>query len=768
MNVPITVPSRPFLLSRRAFVRIAAGGAGAFTLGASIPLNTARAQLSDPLPALYDPNVFLRIAPDNTVTLISKHLEMGQGVATGLATMVAEELDADWAQMRFILAPSDIKDPEGFFKNLWELNPFKDPIGFFKDLWEFRVPFKDLGVFVYANLVFLMQGTGGSTSTKEAWWQMRQVGAAARTMFAKAAAAKWDVPLSEIVIDKGVITHGANRATFGDLASAAMRVPVPIDVKLKEPKGWRLIGTRLPRLDSVMKTNGTAGFAMDVRRPGMLTVAVRHPDRFGETVKLFDAIEAKKIDGVVDVQQLPTGLAVYATNTWAAMEGRKALRVTWEPSNAEIRSTAQIFDEYRSLLTAPGLQAGRRGDAAGALARAAKTVDIEFTFPYLAHAAMEPLNCAIELSADRAEIWSGCQLQTLDHFHAMRTLGFLLPSQVKINTLLAGGSFGRRGNPNSDWIVELCHAVKAIDGRAPVHLVWTREDDMKAGFYRPMALHRVRAGLTADGRISGWQHHLVSKSIFKGTPFEAIKIKNGLDASSVEGVNDTDYAIPDFDVRQHNVETPLPVLWWRSVGHSHTAFVMETMIDELATLAGKDPLAFRTALLAHNARDVAVLHLVAEKSGWATPLAGAGRGRGIAFHHSFGTRVAMVADVTVAGETIKVDRIVAAVDVGVAVNPDIVTAQIEGAIGFALSAVLRNQITLDNGVVQQSNFDDYEPTRMREMPRVEVHIVPSDEPPSGIGEPGVPPLAPAIANAVAAATGKRLHSLPLGFTTLSD
>jgi isoquinoline 1-oxidoreductase subunit beta len=489
MNLCKIVSNSAFLSSRRTFLQDSAAWGGAFTLGALIPFAAARAQLKEPLPGLHDPNIFLRIAPDNTITLISKHLEMGQGVATGLATMVAEELDADWSQMRFVLAPSEVKD----------LTNFK--------------------VIGYVNLVFLIQGTGGSTSTKETWLQMRQVGAAARDMFANAAAAKWQVPISEIVIDRGVITDGSNRATFGELASAAMQMPVP-SPKLKQPRDWRLIGTRVPRLDSLMKTTGGATFAMDVRRPGMLTVAVRHPDLFGATVASFDATDAKKIYGVVDVKQLPTGIAVYATNTWAAMTGREALRVTWDISRAETRSTAQIFDEYRSLLSEAGLRAVNRGDAADALAKAAKTVDAEFTFPYLAHAPMEPLNCSIELSADHAEIWSGCQLQTLDHLAAMRTLGFLLPTRVKINTLLAGGSFGRRGNPNSDWIVELCHAAKAIDGQAPVHLVWTREDDMKAGFYRPMVLHRVRAGLTAGGRISGWQHQLVSKSIFKATPLE--------------------------------------------------------------------------------------------------------------------------------------------------------------------------------------------------------------------------------------------------------
>jgi isoquinoline 1-oxidoreductase beta subunit len=713
-------------LSRRTFLRDTAATVGIFTLGTWVPFGRALAQAGGPAAGLFDPNLFLQIAADNTVTVICKHFEMGQGITTGLATLVAEELGSDWNQMRFEFAPANST--------------------------------------VYANLLVGIQITGGSTSTMEAWRQMRQVGAAARMMFVAAAAAEWKVPASEIVVEKGILSRGEQRATMGSLAEAAMRIPVPRSIALKAPKDWKLIGSRLPRLDSIAKTTGAAVFAFDVRRPNMLTAVVRHPDMFGATVASFDDGDARKVDGVVDVQQLPTGIAVYATNTWAAIEGRRALKVNWDTSKAETRSTDEIFEEYRGLLGQPGLQAVQRGDTALALTKAAKTLDVEFQFPYLAHAPMEPLNCTLELSADGAEIWSGCQLQTVDQAVAAQVLG-LRPEQVKINTVLAGGSFGRRGNPVADWVAELCSATKAIGGRAPVHLVWTREDDIKGGFYRPMALHRVHAGVTADGRISGWQHHLVSKSILTGTPFESTLPKNGLDPTSVEGVSDTDYAIADFDVRQHNAVTRVPVLWFRSVGNSHTAFAMETVIDELAALAGKDPVAFRLGLLSHDARDTAVIRLAAEKAGWATPLSGAGRGRGFAFHHSFGTRMAMVAEVAVRDNIIKVERMVAAADVGVAVNPDIVIAQIEGAIGFGLSMALRNQITLRRGLVQQSNFDNYEPARMREMPKVEVHLVPSLESPSGIGEPGVPTVAPAIGNAVAAATGKRLYTLPLGYQT---
>ncbi|MDL2401641.1 xanthine dehydrogenase family protein molybdopterin-binding subunit [Rhizobium mayense] len=720
MNISISTPS----LSRRALLRGAAAGAGLFVIGTFLPFTKARAQeAGGPPQGIFDPNVFLEIAPDNSVTVLSKHFEMGQGITTGLATLVAEELDADWAQMRFAFAPANAA--------------------------------------LYNNLLFgPVQATGGTTSTIESWTQMRQVGAAARLMFLAAAASRWQVRPEDITIERGVLRSGDRSATFGELASVAMTIPVPKEVKLKEPKDWKLIGKRLPRLDSPEKTTGKAIFALDIRRPDTLTVAVRHTDQFGATVASFDATDALRVPGVVEVKQLPTGIAVYATNTWAAIVGRKALKVTWDTTKAEKRSTHEIYDEYRSQMAKPGLKAAERGDVAGALKRAARTIEAEFTFPYLAHAPMEPLNCTMELKSDGAEIWSGCQLQTIDQFVAARTLG-LKPEQVKINTLLGGGSFGRRGNPVSDWTRELALAAKAIEGRSPVHLVWTREDDIKGGFYRPMAMHKVRVGLAPNGAIAGWEHRLASKPIFVGTPFEASSVnKDGLDATSVEGVVDTPYAIPDFYVVQHNIDSNVPVLWWRSIGNTHTAFAMETMIDELAAAAGVDPVAFRLNLLKDDARNVAVVRLAAAKANWGETLV-KGKGRGIAFHKSFGTRVAMVADVAVDGEKVSVERIVSAIDVGIAINPDVLVAQVEGAIGFALSMVLRNRITLKDGLVEQGNFDDYEPTRMREMPRVEVHIVESTESPTGIGEPGLPPVAPAIGNAVAAAIGRHLHSLPL-------
>jgi isoquinoline 1-oxidoreductase beta subunit len=726
--------------SRRGFLKGAGTLAGVFILGAYVPFKGDHvpfrsAPVEDPVPvpqAAFDPNVFLKIGADDSVTIISKHFEMGQGVTTGLATLIADELEADWSKVRFEFAPADAR--------------------------------------LYNNLLFgPVMGTGGSSSMAESWVQMRQVGAAARMMFIAAAAAKWSVPATEIKVQKSVVSHvrSGRKATFGELAADAMHVSVPKEVALKPPQARELIGTRVPRLDSPGKTTGKAIFALDIRRPGMLTAVLKRPDVFGAKVVSFDATDARKVAGVVDVVQISTAVAVLANDTWSAMRGRDALKVVWDTSAAETRSSAEILDEYRQLATSQGLTAINRGDAVAGVTHAAKTHEAEFTFPYLAHAPMEPLNGTIEVRSDGAEIWLGSQIQTVDQMVTAHVLG-LKPEQVKVNTLLGGGSFGRRANPVGDWARELAEVGKAINGRAPVHLIWTREDDIKGGFYRPMVLHRVRAGLDANGRIAGWQHKVVSKSIFTGTAFEQMAVKDGLDHSTVEGIVDTPYRIENFAVDVHNAKSPVTVLWFRSVGHTHTGHVMETTIDELAYLAGKDPVAFRLDLLAEQPRDAAVVRLVAEKAGWNNPWhGGLGRGRGIAYHHSFNTRVAMVAEVLVTSPTIKVERIVAAVDCGVPINPDVITAQIEGAIGFALAVALRNQVTLKQGIVQQSNFDDYEPTRIREMPQVEVHIMKSEEPPSGIGEPGVPPLAPAIGNAIFAATGKRLRSLPFDLKALA-
>ena len=720
--------------SRRRFLQGAAGLTLAIYLPAAMAAATAASAASagkQPSNAAhFEPNAFLRIGEDNTVTVISKHLEMGQGTYTGLATIVAEELDADWSQVRIESAPADAKR--------------------------------------YNNLHWgPAQGTGGSNAIANSWEQLRKAGATARAMLVAAAARQWNVPPAEITVADGVVRHDASghKASFGQLARAAADQALPADVKLKDPKDFKLIGKRIPRKDSTDKTTGKAVFTQDIHLPGMLTAVVAHPPRFGAKVKSFNAVKAKAVKGVVDVVQIPTGVAVLAKNTWSAKKGRDALSIEWDESGAFKLGSAQILEQYRELAKSPGKIAHQAGDADKAISTAARTLEASYDFPYLAHAAMEPMNCVVQLGKDGCEVWNGDQMQTVDQMALAKLFG-LTPEQVRIHTLYAGGSFGRRASKDSDYILETAHIVKAIKGRAPVKLVWLREDDMRAGYYRPLFHHRLRAGLDSQDRLVGWQHRLVGQSIIAGSPFAAM-MKDGIDPVSVEGAANLPYAIPNMLVDLHSpTDIGVPVLWWRSVGSTHTAFSTETFIDEVAQAAGKDPVAWRLSLLEQHPRHAAVLKLAADKAGWGTPLPsgkpGERRGRGVAVHESFGTYVAQVAEVTVQNDgSYHVDRVVCAVDCGIAINPDVIRAQVEGAIGFALSTVLYGAITLTEGKVDQSNFHDYAPARIGDMPRVEVHIVPSAVAPKGIGEPGVPPLAPAVANALAAATGKRVRKLPI-------
>jgi isoquinoline 1-oxidoreductase subunit beta len=718
---------RPNLLPVRPSRRGLLAGAGALVVAFRLDPKPARAAAG---PNLADvkaqPNAFVRIGADDTVTVVIKHLDMGQGNTTGLATILADELGADWAKVRTEFAPADA----ALYNN---------------------------------SLMGPIQGTGGSTAVANSWFQLRKAGAAAREMLMAEAAFRWKVPVSEITVADSVVRHAPSgrQARFGELAASAASLPVPSEPRLKDPSEWKLIGAKVPRLDSVAKTNGTAVYSLDIRRPSQVTAVVARAPRFGATVKGFDAAAARKVAGVLDVVQVPTGVAVLARDTWAAMKGREALVVSWDDSAAETRSSDAILAEYRERAKGPGLTASERGDPQAALKGAAKVIEAEFTFPYLAHAAMEPLNATIEKAADGGyDVYAGFQFQTVEQATMAAILG-VTADRVRLHSNWAGGSFGRRATPTADYLAEAATVLKASGEKAPVHLVWTREDDMAGGYYRPTVLHKVRAGIDAKGAVVGWDHVMVGKSIMIGSPFEAMIVKNGIDSTTVEGASDTPYALPAYRFGVHNGREGVPVLWWRSVGHTHTAHVMEVMIDELAHAANVDPVAYRLSLLAQAPRLSGVLKLAADKAGWNAKPQEPGRGLGVAVHESFGSYVAMVADVTAQDAAIRVNRIVAAVDVGVPVNPDVIRAQVEGAVGFALSAVLRNRITLKDGQVQEHNFDAYEPTRMSEMPKVEVHIVPSQVAPTGIGEPGVPVLGPSIANAVFAATGRRLRSLPL-------
>jgi isoquinoline 1-oxidoreductase beta subunit len=720
-----TAPFPSLQLTRRRFLQSSAAAGIGLLVGFDLHVGKAAAQTG----SVFAPNAFLRIAPDNTVTIIAKHIEFGQGTYTGLATILAEELDADWSQVRVESAPADATR--------------------------------------YNNLLFgAVQGTGGSTAMANSWEQLRKAGAMARAMLVAAAAQEWGVPAAEISVSKGVLSHArtSRRASFGELASKAAAVPPPADVKLKDPKDFKLIGRRLPRQDSKPKTDGSAQFTLDVYMPDMLTAVIARPPRFGAKVRSLDASAALQVKGVTDVVQVPAGVAVLARSFWAARKGREALTIDWDESGAERRGSDELFAAYRVLARQPGARARRDGDPEAAIAGAARVLEAVYEFPYLAHAPMEPLDCVVRLAPEGCEVWAGSQLQTIDQQVAAAVIG-LPPEKVQVHTLLAGGSFGRRATPTGDVAGEAASIAKAIGGRQPVKLVWTREDDITGGRYRPLYVHRLRAGLDAAGRLVGWEHRIVGQSIMKGTGFESTYVKNGIDESSVEGAVDLPYDIPSLGVELHTTEVGVPVLWWRSVGHTHTAFSTETFLDEVAHAAGRDPVDFRRTLLAHHSRHLGVLELAAQKAGWDVPLP-QGRARGIAVHESFRSFVPQVAEVSLGRDGLpKVERVVCAVDCGVAVNPDVIRAQMEGGVGYGLGGALWSEITLVQGRVQQSNFDTYRPLRIEEMPQVEVYIVSSAAPPTGVGEPGVPPIAPAVANALFHLTGRRVRRLPLARLT---
>ena len=709
-------------VSRRDFIKVGATAGAGLTLAFQLS-GCGRPGGGAPQGEPFAPNAFVRVGDDGGVTVIAKHLEMGQGAYTGLATIVAEELDADWERVTVEGAPADASR--------------------------------------YGNLQWGgAMGTGGSSAIANSYDQLRKAGATARAMLVAAAAAQWKVDPMTLTTERGVVTDPASRkrASYGSLVAAAAALPVPAEVPLKDPAEFRLIGKKAPRVDAGAKATGKAVFTQDFTLPGMLTAVVAHPPRFGGKVKSVDDTAARAVPGVKDVVQIPTGVAVLAEGFWAARQGRDQLRIEWDDGQAFAGSSEELFAQYRKLADQPGAVAGSRGDALGVL-RHGKVVEATYEVPFLAHAPMEPLNCVVRLGADRCEIWNGAQLQTADQA-AVANLTGLKPEQVGLTMLFAGGSFGRRANPKSDYVLEAVSIAKAISGRSPIKMVWTREDDMRGGFYRPMYVHRVRAAVAAGGRISAWHHRVVGQSIVKGSPFEGM-IEDGIDPFTVEGIRDTSYAIPNLRVELHTTDPGIPVQWWRSVGHTHTAFVMETFIDELADVAGQDPLAFRRTLLADAPRHLGVLNLAAEKAGWGGPLAD-GRARGIAVHESFNTRVAEVAEVSLENGRPRVHRVVCAVDCGVAVNPEVIRMQLESAVAYALSAMLYGAITLKEGRVEQGNFDGYRVLRIAEMPVVEVHIVPSSEAPTGIGEPGTPPLAPAVANALFRLTGKRVRTLPVG------
>src|SRR6202521_392297 len=707
------------IVNRREFLKKGAAGGAALVVGFYLPSDSFGDQTQEQEKKTPNPfNAWVHITPDDSVTILIDKSEMGQGIVTSLAMLLAEELELDWKKIRTEFAPA--------------------------------AP-------VYFNPLFGLQGTGGSTSVRASWGPLTKAGAAAREMLIAAAARKWNVEPSACYAENGAVVHTATqkRMGYGALVVEAAGLPVPANPKLKDPKDYKYIGKPVKRLDTPVKVNGKAGFGIDVRLPNIQHAVVARCPVFGGKVKSFDDSKAKAVRGVKQVLQISSGVAVIADNTWSAMQGRSSLQIEWDEGVNAAVSSESIRKLYLERVEQAGAIARKDGDADAALASAAKKIEAVYEVPFLAHATMEPMNCTADVRADGCDIYAPTQFQTFAQMTGAKITG-LKPEQVRIHTTYLGGGFGRRAE--LDFIVEAVELSKAAG--APVQVTWSREDDMQHDYYRPAVMVKLWAGLDDKGALVAWKSRIVGPSIM--SRFFPGSVKNGLDDTATEGIATLKYDVPNFLVEYLLTEPGVPVGFWRSVGNSHNGYIAECFVDELAKAAGKDPYEFRRGLLSKDARQPGVLELAAEKAGWSKPLA-AGRYRGIAVVESFGSYVAEVAEISIdrKAHTVQVHRVVAAVDCGRHVNPETIRAQIEGGIIYGLTAALKGEITIANGRVEQANFNDYDVVRMNETPQVEVHIVESHDGPGGIGEPGTPPIAPAVCNAIFAATGKPVRRLPI-------
>jgi isoquinoline 1-oxidoreductase beta subunit len=713
-------------LNRRSFIRLTTAATGGLLI--SLYLEKPAAVQQAPQPKVYPPDAFVHVRTDGKIVITVNRLEFGQGVQTALPMILADEMDADWAKVIAELAPA--------------ADVYKDPL-------------------------FGIQMVGGSGSIAHSFQQYRELGAKTRAMLVAAAADRWKVTPDQCRTENSIVYGPGDRiAHYAELADDAARKPVPEKVTLKNAADFRIIGKRVPRLDSQSKCDGSQKFGLDLDLPGMKIALVAHPPVFGGRVKSVDDRDARKLDGVRDVFEIPlakgSGVAVVADRFWTAKQARDRLQIDWDLSGIEQADTVQLLARYKQLATTDGNVAISRGDAK-AMDRVppANRIVAEYEFPFLAHTPMEPLNATVKYDGDKAEAWVPSQFQTMDQATVAEVLG-LKPEQVTFHTEFAGGGFGRRAVTDSHVPREAALIAKRLRG-TPVKLIWSREDDVRGGYYRPMHVHRVEIGIGQDGMPAAWRHVVVGQSLLAGTPF-AMMVKNGVDETAVEGTKDTSYDISNFYVTVHHPTVNVPVLWWRSVGHTHNAFVMETLVDELATRAKADPIAYRQKLLKPDAKKLhTVLELLDQKSGWRKGLV-KGRAAGIACHESFDTAVACAVEVSIENKRPRIHRATVAVNCGLAVNPLTVESQFQGGLGFGLTQLMaKGAITLKDGRVEQRNFDGYTPPYIMDVPStIDVHIVPSTEAPTGCGEPPVPVISPAVVNALSRLTGKRYRTLPLG------